>query len=139
MSNVLHTCLTLRFEEINNLKSVSDTVVDTGFPRRGVQHMNFERKPIIWQDFSQELHENERNFTAGRTLSALLDSQMRYFFSELRQVTNLHETPTKFDKRISWPLTFALKNPRKALRPPPPHSRAPPNHPPGNWIFIVFM
>ena len=68
MSNVLHTCLTLRFEEINNLKSVSDTVVDPGFPGRGVQHMNFERKPIIWQDFSQELHENERNFTAGVSL-----------------------------------------------------------------------
>ena len=54
-----------------------------------------ERKPIIWQDFYQELHENERNYTAGRTPSALFDSQMGYFFSELSHVTNLHEAPIK--------------------------------------------
>ena len=39
------------------------SVVDPGFPRRGRQLMVLGHKPIIWQDFWQKLHENERNWT----------------------------------------------------------------------------
>ena len=42
------------------------SVVDPGFPRRGASTPEFGPKPIIWQDFCQNLHENERHWTKGR-------------------------------------------------------------------------
>ena len=49
-------------------------MVDPGFPRclcvcvcegEGRQPQRRQRKPIIWQDFCQNLNENERNWTLG--------------------------------------------------------------------------
>ena len=37
-------------------------VADPGFPKRGRQPQG-GRQPIIWPNFSQKLHENERNRT----------------------------------------------------------------------------
>ena len=41
-------------------------VADPGFPQmegEGHQLLSLGHKPNIWQDFCQELHENERNWT----------------------------------------------------------------------------
>ena len=40
-------------------------VVHPGFPRWGRQPMILGQKLIVWQDFCQKLHENERNWTEG--------------------------------------------------------------------------
>ena len=47
----------------------STAVADPGFPRRGVNPLGLRYKPIIWQDFCQNLHENERNCTEGVCLA----------------------------------------------------------------------
>ena len=41
------------------------TVADSGFPRQGRQPLSLGQKPIIWQDFCQKLHKNERNWNGG--------------------------------------------------------------------------
>ena len=40
-------------------------VADPGFPRRGTPTLSLWRKPLIWQDFCQKLHENERHVPKG--------------------------------------------------------------------------
>ena len=60
------------------------TVVDPGFPRRGrgYQRQRWERKSIIWQNFSRKLDENDRIWTQKWGVS-LAPSQIRQWISIL--------------------------------------------------------
>ena len=50
----------------NSSFSTQFTGTDPKFPDRGgTPTPGFRAKPIIWQDFSQKLHENKRNWTGG--------------------------------------------------------------------------
>ena len=41
-------------------------VADPGFPKCGAPPLNFGQKPIIWQKFAGNLHENERKWIEKR-------------------------------------------------------------------------
>ena len=60
----------------------SQTVTDPGFSRQGQrQPLSFGQKPIIWQDFCQKLHGNERNWMGAYVPSAPLDPPMTGSYS----------------------------------------------------------
>ena len=53
------------YEKTRSLKlAVSDPAFSTGGGRGG---LNLGKKPFICQDFCKKLHENERNWTQGRS------------------------------------------------------------------------